>query len=178
MSVVLKLTHEEGLRLRQQQAQDVARTEDNVVVTPDGNKHTIRGGLIQGGSKEWKFVRFENSDHHVVEDVPQDEDMRRVDANGKKIKLGTYTVSVVAGMKNLVIERLGKVIAFNFKNPAIRNQLRVRYQTLEKTGKKTKEGKEIHEWRDSGQPQYIPPNTFGGAFVGTGQRAIVDEMPT
>jgi hypothetical protein len=56
--------------------------------------------------------------------------------------------------------------------------MRIKYQTLEKTGRKTKDGKEVHEWKDSGQPQYIPPNTFGGAFVGDNQRAILEECPT
>lgn len=177
MSIQLKLTHEEGLRLRQQQAQEVTRTEDRQVTDADGTKQNVRGGFIQGG-KEWKFVRGQDNNGHATEEVQQDEDLRRLDANGKKLKLGTYTVHVTAGIRNLVVERAGKVAPFNFKNPAVRNQVRVKYQTLEKTGRKTKDGKEIHEWKDSGSPQYFPPNTHMGVFVGTGQRAVVDEMPT
>ena len=177
MSIQLKLQHEDGLRLRQQQAQVVTRTEDKVIVDADGNKQTIRGGLITEG-KEWKFVKGQDNNGHVTEEVQQDEDLRRTDSNGKKLKLGTYTVHLTAGMRNLVVERTGKVAPFNFKNPAVRNQLRAKYQTLEKTGRKTKDGKDVHEWKDSGQPQYFPANTFVGVFVGTGQRAVIDECPT
>jgi hypothetical protein len=54
----------------------------------------------------------------------------------------------------------------------------VKYQTLEKSGRKTKDGKDVHEWKDSGNAQYFRPNDFMGVYVGTGQRAVVDEMPT
>ena len=172
MAIQLRLQHEEGIRLRQQQASDVTRTEDKVV---DGQ--TVRGGLVVGG-KEWKFVKGTDSNGHPTEDVQQDEDPRRVDGAGKKLKLGTYTVHITAGVRNLVVERNGKIAPFSFKNPAVRNQIRVRYQTLEKTGRKTKDGKDVHEWKDSGFPSYHAPNSFMGVFVGTGQRAIIDEMPT
>lgn len=168
MSIQLKLTHEEGLRLRQQQAVAVERKGsdgDEVVVAKKGT--------------EWKFVRFPTDiSGQQVEDVQQDEDTRRVGNDGKKVKLGTYTVHITSGIRNLVIERKGKIATFNFKNPAVRNQVRVKYQTLEKTGRKTTGGKDVHEWKDSGLPQYFPPNTFMGVFVGDNQRAIVDEMPT
>jgi hypothetical protein len=177
MSIQLKLTHEEGLRLRQQQASDVERTEDKVIVDAEGNKQTLRGGLVVR-SKDWKFVRGTDNNGHPTEDVQQDEDPRRVDGNGKKLKMGTYTLHVTAGIRNLVVERKGKVTPYNFKNPAVRNQIRVKYQTLEKSGRKTKDGKDVHEWKDSGLPQYFPPNAPLGVFVGDAQRAIVDEMPT
>jgi hypothetical protein len=172
MSIQLKLSHEDGVRLRQQQASDVTRTEDRVV---DGQ--TVRGGLVVTG-KEWKFVKGQDNNGHPTEDVQQDEDLRRVDSMGKKLKLGTYTVHITGGVRNLVVERTGKVKPYNFKNPAVRNQVRVKYQTLEKTGRKTKDGKDVHEWKDSGLPQYFPPNEHMGVFVGGGTRAIVDEMPT
>ena len=94
------------------------------------------------------------------------------------MQLGTYTLHVTHGMNNLVIERKGKVAPFNFKNGSIRNQVRIQYQRLIDSGRKTKDQKPVHEWKNDGQAQYLPPNTFGGAFVGDGQRAIVDEMPT
>jgi hypothetical protein len=171
MSIMLKLTHEEGLRLRQQTAHKVDRVpgiEDKSGATP---------GPVKSGT-DWKFDRFQDETGRTFEEVQQDLDTRRIGNDGKKLPLGTYTIHITAGMRNLVVERKGKVTSFNFKNPAVRNQMRIRYQTLEKTGRKTKEGKEIHEWKDSGQPQYIPPNTFGGVFVGDNQRAILDEMPT
>jgi hypothetical protein len=167
MAIQLKLTHEEGVRLRQQTAHKVERQAG----AGDG------GGIPVMGT-DWKFDRFQDPTGKTFEEVPQDRDPRKVGPDGKHIPLGTYTVHVTANMRNLVVERKGKVAAFNFKNPAVRNQMRIKYQTLEKTGRKTKDGKEVHEWKDSGQPQYIPPNSFGGAFVGEGQRAILDEMPT
>jgi hypothetical protein len=163
MSVTLKLQHEEGIRLRQQSA------------------HKIEGKDLTGAptqTVEWRFVKRPASDGKITEEVQQDEDPRRVDSNGRKVQLGTYTVHITHGMNNLVIERKGKVAPYNFKNGAIRNQVRVQYQRLVESGRKTKEGKPVHEWKNDGQPQYLPPNTFGGAFVGDGQRAIVDEIPT
>jgi hypothetical protein len=171
MSVQLRLKHEEGLRLRQQTAQTVNRAPGI------GDKSGETPGPVRGGT-EWKFDRYQDETGKSYEEVQQDRDPRRVGGDGKKIPLGTYTVHVTAGMRNLVVERKGKVSSYNFKNESVRNQMRIQYQTLEKTGRKTKEGKEVHEWKNSGQPNYIPPNTFAGAFVGDGQRAIVDELPT
>jgi hypothetical protein len=167
MSIQLRLTHEEGVRLRQQTAHKVERSAGIGV-----------GSAVPVMGTDWKFDKYQEPNGKTSEEVPQDKDPRRIGSDGKHIPLGTYTVHVTANMRNLVIERKGKVTPFNFKNPALRNQMRVRYQTLEKNGKTTKDGKPIHEWKDSGQPQYIPPNTFGGAFVGDGQRAILDECPT
>jgi hypothetical protein len=164
MSITLKLVHEEGIRLRQQSAHKIEHKD----LTGNGVTHSV----------EWRFVKRPASDGKITEDVQQDEDPRRVDSNGRKMQLGTYTVHVTHGMNNLVIERKGKVAPYNFKNGAIRNQVRVQYQRLTESGRKTKDGKPVHEWKNDGQPQYLPPNTFGGAFVGDGQRAIVDEMPT
>jgi len=156
--------HEEGIRLRQQAAHKIEHKDKDDKVT-----HT---------SVDWRFVKRPASDGKQVEECQQDEDPRRVDNNGRKLQLGTYTVHVTAGMNNLVIERKGKVAPFNFKNGAIRNQVRVQYQKLVDTGRKTKDQKAVHEWKNDGAAKYIPPNTFDGVFVGDGQRAIVDEMPT
>jgi len=164
MSITLKLVHEDGIRLRQQTLHKIEHVDK---LTGDTTTKT-----------EWRFVKRVASDGKTVEDCQQDEDPRRVDANGRKVQLGTYTVHITAGMNNLVVERKGKVAPFNFKNPAIRNQVRVQYQKLEPTGKKTKDEKVIHEWKNDGPPKYIPCNTFDGVFVGDGQRAILDEMPT
>jgi hypothetical protein len=164
MSVTLKLVHEEGIRLRQQAAHKIEHKDEKT------------GAVSQ--SVDWRFVKRPASDGKITEELQQDEDPRRVDSNGRKVQLGTYTVHVTHGMNNLVIERKGKVTPFNFKNGAIRNQVRVQYQRLGDSGRKTKDHKPVHEWKNDGQPQYLPPNTFGGAFVGDGQRAILDEMPT
>jgi hypothetical protein len=164
MSVTLKLVHEEGIRLRQQAAHKIEHTDEKTKAVTT--------------SVDWRFVKRPDSGGKVVEECQQDEDPRRVDSNGRKMQLGTYTVHVTHGMNNLVIERKGKVTPFNFKNGAIRNQVRIQYQRLVDSGRKTKDQKPVHEWKNDGAPQYLPPNTFGGAFVGEGQRAIVDEMPT
>lgn len=163
MSVTLKLVHEEGIRLRQQAAHKIDHTD-------------MTGATSQ--TVDWRFVKRPASDGKIVEECQQDEDARRVDANGRKMQLGTYTLHVTSGMNNLVIERKGKVTPFNFKNGAIRNQVRVQYQKLVDSGRQTKDKKPVHEWKNDGAAQYLPPNTFGGAFVGDGQRAIIDEMPT
>lgn len=172
MSVTLKLVHEDGIRLRQQSAHKVEHTEEQVDKLT-GTKTKVTSTVV-----DWRFVKRPASDGKIVEECQQDEDPRRVDSNGRKVQLGTYTVHVTAGMNNLVIERKGKVTPFNFKNGAIRNQVRVQYQKLVDSGRKTKDQKPVHEWKNDGAAQYLPPNTFGGAFVGDGQRAIVDECPT
>jgi hypothetical protein len=164
MSVTLKLVHEEGIRLRQQSAHKI------------DHKDELTG--IVSTTTDWRFVKRPASDGKIVEECQQDEDPRRVDANGRKAQLGTYTVHVTASMNNLVIERKGKVAPFSFKNPAIRNQVRVQHQRLIDSGRKTKDHKPVHEWKNDGPAKYIPANTFDGVFVGDGQRAIVDEMPT
>jgi hypothetical protein len=163
MSVTLKLVHEEGLRLRQQSA------------------HKVEGKDLTGApttTVDWRFVKRPDSSGKVVEECQQDEDPRRVDSNGRKVQLGTYTLHITAGMNNLVIERKGKVAPYSFKNGAIRNQVRVQHQRLIDSGRKTKDQKPVHEWKNDGQAQYVPPNSFSGVYVGDGQRAILDEMPT
>jgi len=164
MSVTLKLVHEEGIRLRQQAAHKIEHIDEKT--------------QLPSIQTDWRFVKRQASDGKTVEECGQDEDPRRVDASGRKVQLGTYTVHVTAGMNNLVIERKGKVATFSFKNPAIRNQVRVQHQKLVDSGRKTKDQKPVHEWKNDGAAKYIPPNTFDGVFVGDGQRAILDEMPT
>ncbi len=128
------------------------------------------------------FDKFHREGRHT-EEIDQDRDYRRVGADGQKEVLGTYSVHITHNLKNLVVERKGKVQSFDFKNPSIRNPVRIQYQklvpVLDKKGEpKQRDGKPVMEWKNEGLAQYIPPNTFGGAFVGDGQRAILDEMPT
>jgi hypothetical protein len=154
VSIMLKTKHVDGLRLRQQS--HVGSTVGDVT------------------TREWKFE---------PEECRQDEDSRLVGPDGKKVKLGTYTIYLTAQVRNLVIEKKGKIESYDLKNSALRNQMRVQYQKLQpvvKDGKpaRTKEGKPIMEWKADGPAQYTPPNAVGGAFVGDGQRAIVDEVPT
>lgn len=158
MSIELRLRHEDGVRLRQQTAHNVERA--------DGTS-----------GKDWKFDRYQDANGKDQGEMQQDLDNRRVGPDGKHLPLGTYTVHITAGLRNLVVERKGKISSFDFQNRAIRNQLRIKYQKLVATDRK-KGGQVVHEWVDEGQAQYIPANTFGGAFVGDGQRAILDEMPT
>lgn len=149
MSIKLSLKHSEGLRLRNQSA---------IKVEKDGKPTN---------EVVWKFD---------PEDCKQDEDLRKVEADGSHVKLGTYTSYITTGLKNLVVERKGKVEHVDFRNSSLRNQLRIRYQKLVEVKKGDKvTGK---EWRFDGQPTYIPANTWTGVFVGDGQRAILDEMPT
>lgn len=163
MGIRLKIQHREGLRLRQQTAQQVTRAEGNVVTA----------------GTDWKFDKHTDYEGRPIDELDQDRDVRLVDGSGKKVRLGTYTVHINAGTHNLVIEQKGKVKSLDFKNEAIRNQIRIRYQELVNTGRVTKDKKPIFEWKDqAGAPIYVAPNTWGGAFVGEGQRAVLDEMPT
>lgn len=164
MSVTLKLTHEEGLRLRQQSAHKIEHKDEKTGTTST--------------TTEWRFVKRPDSSGKIVEECQQDEDPRRVDSHGRKAQLGTYTVHITAGMNNLVIEKKGKVTPYQFKNPAIRNQVKVQHQRLVDSGRKTQDKKPIHEWKNDGAAKYVPPNSFDGVFVGDGQRAILDECPT
>jgi hypothetical protein len=180
MSVTLKLNHEEGIRLRQQEAHKVEQKAPRKVERKNEltgeTEHVTEHDIVK--VTEWRFRKILASDGKTTEDCQQDEDPRRVDSTGRKVQLGTYTVHITSGMNNLVIERKGKVAPFNFKNGAIRNQVRVQYQKLTDSGRKTKDGKPVHEWKNDGAPRYVAPNSFDGVYVGDGQRAIVDEMPT
>ena len=156
MAIALRLNHIEGLRLRQQQAKDVVFSEG------------ANGGVPSSTAKEWNFDGA---------DCTQDTDPRKVDSHGKPIPLGTYTVHIAANLRNLVIEKKGKIEAMAFRNAALRNQMKIRMQELKPTGKKDKTGKDIKEWTTVKQ-EYLPANEWGGAFAGDGVRSILDEMPT
>jgi hypothetical protein len=107
----------------------------------------------------------------------QDTDTRRLDNHGKPLPLGTYTCHIAANLRNLVVEKKGKVEAIQFRNASLRNQMKIRQQEFVDSGKKDKAGKPIKEWKTTKQ-EYLPANEWGGVFAGDGTRAILDEMPT
>jgi hypothetical protein len=157
VSIALRFSHVEGLRLRQQSAHEVARTPDNQII----------------GGKEWRFDV--GADRKPLE-VEQDKDERRRDAAGQPTLLGTYTAHVTAGLRNVVVEKTGKAENIPFRNGSVRNKLKVRYQTLVEH-KNEKTDKVTHKWQDSGT-QFVDANSWGGAFIGETMRVIMDEMPT
>ncbi len=155
MAISLRIEHTEGLRLRQQQARSVEFSEGENGGTPMK-------------STEWTFDGS---------DCAQDTDPRRLDNKGKPLPLGTYTVHIAAGLRNLVVEKKGAIQVISFRNSALRNQMKIRQQELTDTGKKDKAGKPIKEWKVTKQ-EYLPANTWGGAYAGDGTRTILEEMPT
>lgn len=170
MSIALKFTHFDGLLLRQQSSHKVVRS-----MTTDATGKsvpTIESYVTEG--TEWKFDA--GPDRKILE-LGQDTDDRRRDASGKPVKLGTYTAHISAGLKNLVVENSGKSKNVEFRNASVRNQMKVRYQQNTELKNAKGDGKHF-EWKDSAPPQYVAPNTWSGVFVGDGQRAILDEMPT
>lgn len=102
--------------------------------------------------KAWKFE---------PDDVRQDLDIRTHQP------LGIYTAHTAYNLRNLVIERAGKGENVTFRNANVRQVLNVKQQVLDGNKK----------WRPNGVAQ-IPPNTWGGVFVGDGNRAVVEELPT
>jgi hypothetical protein len=156
MSIQLKIDHVDDLRLRHQMAHKVERVQ---------SKEGIGSGEVTSGT-EWRFA----------DEVERDRDPRRVDANGHPILLPHYTFHIAYGLKNVVIEKKGKVETLSFRNSSIRNQMRIKLQVLTVTGE-NKKGDAIKEWKDQ-TPQYVPPNTWTGVAVGDGLRAVCDEMPT
>lgn len=118
-------------------------------------------GIVKNGT-EWRFEKDE---------VPRDLDLRT------QKPLNTYSPTVNFGTKNLVIEKKGTGATLSFRNSSIRNQLRVKTQVFTEV-RKGKDMKPVKEWQDAGTPVYIVPQGWGGAFVGTDQRAVLDEMPT
>jgi hypothetical protein len=157
MAIALRFEHVEGLRLRQQQAKQVQFSEGENGGTP-----------IASSKTEWAFDGI---------DCQQDTDPRKVDNKGKPLPLGTYTVHIAANLRNLVVEKKGKIEAIQFRNAALRNQMKIRQQEFVETGKKDKNNKPIKDWVTTKQ-EYLPANTWGGAYAGDGIRAILDEMPT
>ena len=81
--------------------------------------------------------------------------------------LPRFTVFVSSGLQNLVVEKKGAPTTVNFRNSSVRNQLRIRQQNKDKSGK----------WLN-GPDTYVPANSYCGVYVGDSNRAIVDEMPT
>lgn len=116
------------------------------------------GELKEGESpptvKAWKFDAGAG-------DVRQDEDNRTHEP------LGVYSPYIGYSLRNLVIERKGKQENVTFRNGNVRQTLKVTQQELGKDKK----------WKPVGT-NMIPPNSWGGAVVGDGNRAIVEELPT
>ena len=153
MAIALKLEHVDGLRLRQQLATKVARQD----------------GVILAGT-EWRFEKVQGTHEDAV--VPRDLDLRT------KEPINTYSPTINYGLKNLVIERKGPITHLQFRNSSVRNLLRIKVQTQVATGKPGRDGEEIKKWQDSGVPQYLAAQAWGGVAVGDGTRAILDECPT
>lgn len=154
MAIFLKFDHVDGLRLRQQIAQDVKR-------------HEKETGTVLS-SKEWRFEKDPITSKDA--EVPLDIDQRT------QKPLSTYSVTVNFGLKNIVIEKKGSGVNVSFRNSSVRNQLRVKTQELREVKKDVK-GNAVKEWKDTGT-SYLLPSNWGGVYVGDNQRAVVDEMPT
>lgn len=154
MAIALRFEHVDGIRLRQQMAQKTERNKD---------------GVISLGT-EWRFEKAPGSREDA--EVPRDVDQRT------KEPTSTYSPTINYGLKNLIVERKGPIVHLQFRNSSVRNQLRIKVQSLTSTGKKGSDGVEIKKWQDSGPVQYLAPQMWGGVAVGDGVRAILDEMPT
>lgn len=118
----------------------------------------FKGELKEGESpptvKAWKFDPDGG-------DVRQDIDQRTHEP------LGVYSPYISYGIRNLVMERKGKAENISFRNGNVRQTLKVTQQELGKDKK----------WKPTGV-NMVPPNSWGGAFIGDGNRAIVEELPT
>jgi hypothetical protein len=161
MAIFLNFEHVDGLRLRQQLA----------VATRVEGTELSDGAVV--GAKEWLFEKLEPGAHASPDrEVPRDLHPKT------REPLNTYTgVTINFGLKNLVIDFTKRgVIQVPFRNSSVRNQLRIRYETV--TKRKGKDGTETEVWKSSGPAQYLAPQLWGGVAVGDGQRAILDEMPT
>lgn len=155
MAIFLRIEHIDGLRMRQQTAQKVQR---------EGTDGTVKAGT------EWRFDKDPVSKEDAL--VQRDLDSRTREPTN------IYSPVLNFGLRNLVIERKGPVVAIAFRNSSVRNQLRIRYEQFLPTGKKNSKDEDILEWRSTAAPTYILPSQWGGVSVGTGIRAFLDEMPT
>ena len=154
MAIFLKFDHVDGLRLRQQIAQDVKRHEKETGIVID--------------AKEWRFDKDPITRKDA--ELPLDIDQRT------QKPLSTYSATINFGLKNLVIEKKGAGVNVSFRNSSVRNQMRIKTQELVEV-KKDSKGAPVKEWRDTGT-SYLQPSNWGGVYVGDSQRAVVDEMPT
>ena len=158
MTIFLKIDHMPGIRIRQQVAHSVARTSGT----------ELSDGLVVGG-KEWKFEKDPITKKDV--EVPRDLDQRT------QKPLNTYSFSVSFGLKNAVIDRQGKAENVSFRNESVRNVLRVKVESYEPTEKRDSNKEPIKAWKPHSTLQ-VQPGQWGGAVVGDGLRAILDELPT
>lgn len=171
MAVQIQFRHVEGMRIRQQTFRDIPHTVPaKLKRAPDPNFPDDPSRSIEvlleperiENVREWKFE---------PEDIPQDEDARTHKPTG------VYTVHLAYNLKNVVLERKGPGENVTFRNAGIRNTLRIWQQTFTDTGKLSKGGKAIKDWVKQ-SPSLLAPNTYGGVFIGDGNRAIVEELPT
>jgi len=158
MTIFLRIQHIDGLRIRQQVAHNVERVQ----------KTELSDGLVVGG-KEWKFEKDPITKKDV--EVPRDLDQRT------QKPLDTYSFSVSFGLKNAVIDRHGKAENVSFRNESVRNVLRIKVQSFDPTDKRGADKEFIKAWKDH-STLFIQPSQWGGAVVGDGLRAILDELPT
>ena len=164
MAILLSLTHQPGLKLRQQTAHTVIRDKDTV--TQEGADPSQSTGAVLLG-KEWKFEPDPITGGDM--EVPRDRNPRTQEP------LSTYSVTLAYGLRNLVAEKAGKVEHLTFRNSSIRNPLRIRYQ--HQVIERSKKGDDVKQWRN-GSISYLPAGQWGGVAIGDGTRAILDEQPT
>lgn len=158
MTIFLKIEDIDGLRIRQQVATTVTRVTES----------EMSGGLVVGG-KDWKFEKDPLTKKDV--DVALDLDPRT------QQPLKTHSFSLSFGLKNAVVDRHGKAENVAFRNESVRNVLRVKVQSFEPTDKRGHDKEFIKVWKDH-STLFVQPGQWGGAVVGDGLRAILDEMPT
>jgi len=158
MTIFLRIEDIEGLRIRQQIGQKVSR-----VVGSD-----LSDGLVTGNT-EWKFEKDPITRHDVEIALDLDQRTQR--------PLKTRSFSVSFALKNAIVDRKGKAENVSFRNESVRNVLRVKVQSLDATDKKDSNKEFIKAWKDH-TTLFVQPGQWGGAVVGDGLRAILDEMPT
>jgi hypothetical protein len=128
----------------------------------------LSDGLVVNG-KDWRFEKDPVTKKDV--DIDFDRDPRT------QQPLKTHSFSLSFGLKNAVIDRHGKAENVAFRNESVRNVLRVKILSHEPTAKKAADGDFIRAWKEH-STIFVPPGQWGGAVVGDGLRAILDEMPT
>lgn len=140
---------------------------------------TLRFTHIEGLTLQQQTLHKEKDSQtwkNDPETARRDVDYKQLDSKGRPRQLDSYEpLYVTAGMRNVVLTKKGPIVHVDFRNSSLRNQLRLKTQVL--TEVKGDKGAVKKEWKDS-STSFVAANTFSGAFIGDGQRAILDEMPT